>query len=1015
MKTNQGGLFDHFTQDATCSSRLTPSLEKYSVVAVRAKVSVEVEQRKRLGTWAKRVLVLDGATLYAYKTKGDGGSVGGWAVGGADVYVARGSDSTRDDGRHILVVSRPPAYKLTFSFNTTYEQARLIQALSSSGATVTGLDAIMLLKDLRKQQEEERKDEERKKQIKEQTGALEERREPNSTSTSLERVAEYAGQDDRKAEEDEEEEDEDEEDLTIKREKNIDDEDEEDEEEPGKNINTIYDISTGVVNNPLYSSNVNLSSSDGESDAPATKETFLFTYSRSSSNSEVPVALLTEVSVTNQRSNENVNPLPKPPRAVFDEPRSSADSQSPSLEDGSPVTVDGSPREVTDNPSEAGDNDNPTEVGSNPSVLDSILAEVSSSFELDSNSVAVCGILAGVDSSPTEVSSGPIVVDGSSAEVDNSSTETDEKQKEQLSFISGKYEDVIFKLEEKECVSSSESLLSSDSFKEVITGENEMVSEAINLLHSNTESSKEGEGLSQVESKPEKHDFQDEFDEKINITIENGKNSDVLSENGLVSGDTFKTEPTEESLNESCAHQPVKMKLERYFYIDCEAPPPDTDSLDLYQRNSCDSHLDSPSSSSSYPSSSGECGSNKEESASEQNKSQVKYEDIINQESKESEIHIKNVIHDVHSDTEKIEQIYNELNNNTQGELQTESYKEHEIPVSPVNEILENIEELGDENSLQVSPDNVMKENGHIEGEDLVDFPIGSHGEQQPLRRVNSIIKKKGSSSSSTGSVKRVQFNLDIKSETPPPSVASEPSVSTAATAEKSDDTRSASARKPESCSDTRTLGSSKSPTSPKARKETSGTTTGSKKMDKKTSSASLGFPSKKKGSSDTTSSSPPSKKTPDSSLTSSAKKKTFEPSSTSSPSKKKGIFSSIFSGSSKRADSLVTREDAETKKKSSETSSVSLKRYQTVDLNAPIIISGQAEVGVSMNRLNSRRVEVRDGHVLSFLPRATTPTSRISLVGLSVAPVLGAAHAHALTLTRAARCMMVIKVRWAG
>ncbi|KAG7174930.1 hypothetical protein Hamer_G015127, partial [Homarus americanus] len=48
---------------------MTDSLEKYSVVAVRAKLSVEVEQRKRLGTWAKRVLVLDGATLYAYKTK----------------------------------------------------------------------------------------------------------------------------------------------------------------------------------------------------------------------------------------------------------------------------------------------------------------------------------------------------------------------------------------------------------------------------------------------------------------------------------------------------------------------------------------------------------------------------------------------------------------------------------------------------------------------------------------------------------------------------------------------------------------------------------------------------------------------------------------------------------------------------------------------------------------------------------------------------------------------------------
>ncbi|XP_076035972.1 uncharacterized protein LOC143021946 isoform X2 [Oratosquilla oratoria] len=127
----------------------------YSTVASRAKLSVQVEQRKRLGGWAKRVLVLDGTILYAYKTKGEGGSVSGWAVGGAEVAVSGSSPEGREDGRHMLTISRQHAYKITFALTSVYEQARLIQALSSSGATVIGLEAILLLQDLRKQQEEE--------------------------------------------------------------------------------------------------------------------------------------------------------------------------------------------------------------------------------------------------------------------------------------------------------------------------------------------------------------------------------------------------------------------------------------------------------------------------------------------------------------------------------------------------------------------------------------------------------------------------------------------------------------------------------------------------------------------------------------------------------------------------------------------------------------------------------------------------------------------------------------------
>lgn len=62
--------------------------------------------------------------------------------------------------------------------------------------------------------------------------------------------------------------------------------------------------------------------------------------------------------------------------------------------------------------------------------------------------------------------------------------------------------------------------------------------------------------------------------------------------------------------------------------------------------------------------------------------------------------------------------------------------------------------------------------------------------------------------------------------------------------------------------------------------------------------------------------------------------------------------------------------------------------------------------------RLSARRMEVRDGHLLAFLPRTTAaPNSRLKLTALSVMPVMGAGQANTLVLSRAARVMMVLKV----
>lgn len=266
-------------------------LEKYTTVAVRAKISVEVEQRKRLGAWGKRVLVLDGTTLYAYKTKGDGGSVGGWAIAGADVHVRRSGDSNREDGRHILVIARPPVYKLVFAFSTVYEQARMIQALSSSGATVTGLDAIMLLKNLRQQQEQEQKEqEERNRSLNAQTSAGQDDQEHTSEEQGQEGL--------------------------NNGEPPLEDKENEKPEELQEIDESIYDQGTGTVTNPLYVSTEDLKKEKQNhlDDVSSPISPSINTYTASDSGeSHFPGAS------PDKDSEDKVNPVPKPPRVSVSE------------------------------------------------------------------------------------------------------------------------------------------------------------------------------------------------------------------------------------------------------------------------------------------------------------------------------------------------------------------------------------------------------------------------------------------------------------------------------------------------------------------------------------------------------------------------------------------------------------------------------------------------------------------------------------------------------------------------
>lgn len=811
--------------------------ENYSAVAVRAKLSVEVEQRKRLGAWAKRVLVLDGATLYAYKTKGEGGSVGGWAVGGADVHVGKGNDSTRDDGRHILVVSRPPAYKLTFSFNTTYEQARMVQALSSSGATVTGLDAIMLMKNLRRQQEEEEREQAgggRRQSLLEICGQS-----PPPATQGPEGSPAGEGQGAKESQGHE-----------------------------GKIgdlmqeiSSTIFSEETGVVSNPLYTSLINLSSPSLKSAPNGDLHSPSHT-SGSAAKASLAAGPPSEALAGGRKENAKVNPVPKPPRSGFPERSQSWEppgSQGP--DDGTQVRLK---------------------------------RQSFSSF--GEGSTLACG------------------GSGESSEDDDVFGEVTPEVKEDLAEA------------------KNQLLSQKDSYEKRSDSE---VSDADSAENSRRNQSKVAKFIKRFES----------IDQQSN----GSRSSRSDEEDDEEEGQPEKTDDVyEEDLN--------KMKLERGLSIDSQSGG-DFQASELIGSIARDSPQSLESDKIPLSFSDESAGTDKEESSSENG---------------DREPHSNGIST---SSEDQFEKLYLELSqespDHTNGFGNTNGSEETTQP---------NGTDPGQRNGETTPKDPLVEEN-EANGEDAVDSP-----ETTPMKRVNSIIKKKNKDSTSSGTVKRVQFNLDIQTVEPQP------------------------------VSDDRTP----HPPQPKEKKEPP-TDQPKKKSTKDPTPAKASPPPEvppnspvKKPSSPA--SSPTKKKSPDSP---SKKGGRSSPSPTRSPSKKKGILSSLFASSASKkgagssAKEETTKGDDATNIPKPQTKEASgLQRQTTLDMNAPVVMSGLADMAGSLSgRLNTRRIEVRDGHVLAFMPKSSAPSTRISLYGLSVMPVLGGAHAHALTLNRGSRCMMLIKL----
>ncbi|XP_047502281.1 microtubule-associated protein futsch-like isoform X2 [Penaeus chinensis] len=813
--------------------------ENYSAVAVRAKLSVEVEQRKRLGAWAKRVLVLDGATLYAYKTKGEGGSVGGWAVGGADVHVGKGNDSTRDDGRHILVVSRPPAYKLTFSFNTTYEQARMVQALSSSGATVTGLDAIMLMKNLRRQQEEEEREEAggvRRQSLLENCGQSPP---PPAQGAEISPAGQGQGSPERQSHE-------------------------------GKIgdlmqeiSTTIFSEETGVVSNPLYTSLINLTSPSLKSAPNGDLHLSSHTSGNAAKASQTALGPPSEALAGGHKAKAKVNPVPKPPRSGFTE-------RSQSWE---PPT-----RQVSDDGTQ-------------------VRFKRQSFSSFGEGSTLACGG-SGESSEDDDVF----------GEVTPEVTENLIEAKNQL--LREKY--------------SSEKRSDSE------------VSDAEAAENSKRNQGKVAKFIKRFES----------IDQQSVGSRSSRSDEEDEEEESEKTDDTY-----EEDIN--------KMKLERGLSIDSQSGG----FCGEYQASELISNIarDSPQNliSDKIPLSFSDenAGTDKEESSSENGDKEPQSNGI----STNSE--------------EQFEKLYLELSQENSDQINGFGKINGSEETTPPNHT------EPDPRNGETPPKHPGEENGEANDEDIVDSP-----DTTPMKRVNSIIKKKNKDSASSGTVKRVQFNLDVQTSEPPPV----PDDRT---------TKPTQAKKKEPLAEQ--LPGKKSPKDPTPVKAMSPPEAPPNSPVRKPSSPT---------------SSPTKKKAPDSP---SKKGGRSSPSPTRSPSKKKGILSSLFASSaSKKGSGSSTKEetskgDEATRVSKPQTKQASgLQRQATLDMNAPVVMSGVAEMAGSLSgRLNSRRMEVRDGHVLAFMPKSSAPSTRISLYGLSVMPVLGGAHAHALTLNRGSRCMMLVKL----
>lgn len=658
----------------------------------------------------------------------------------------------------------------------------------------------MLLKNLRKQQEEEEKEEEERNRKKnEQKANQEEARERSVTITTMDSVTEatedmqadgrFQGGEKTKRNE----ENEDEEILEISE--------------------TIYHPGTGVVNNPLYTSQLNLSASD-EVDR-AGKDSSTPTHSTTSGASSDS---LTNEAGANQNAEGKVNPVPKPPRLT--ERSLSTDSQQSSQDE------------------------------SNKAISSS---------------------------------------ESGGSQLQRSAFSSVQREGRGSGGVSG---------------SAGEHSPRVDAFGEELNSEDELA-EARNPAFSDGSDSETGYGYYQVNSDPENEDSENNSKfRKVNGIQD--EDEDESGDGAVVEGEL------ENSLEESYPTLISKMRLERGFSIDNQASgqqPLSDGSPETFRKDTISPAVrESSTTPSPVP---------VHENISGRVSEIIHKYSAVNDHSvrENTDVSIDASLDENLSDSEeKFENLYKELSKNSYDESDHQIQIDYKDPdLSTGEEKEKSNEDIHDQTHSSGTTDTTVNENGYDSGEDTVDYPPGTPTGTASRPRVNSIIKKKGSPSSSTGSTKRVQFNPEvdmIEPDTPAESV------------------QSPSAEKKMIKDESVTSGNAK------IKKDATGTSTGTSKTDKKTTESTPGSPAKKK-------------QKPADSNTTSKKKTTEVANSSQSPAKKKGIFTSIFSSSSaKKTDSTTPAKDDNTSKK---TTTPFVKRQPTVDLNAPLIISGEFTFHVTL------------------------------------------------------------------
>lgn len=719
----------------------------------------------------------------------------------------------------------------------------------------------MLLKNLKKQQEEEQEEEEeRQRGLKEQRRAFEESRQRCDTTTSVGSVVE-----ERKGDVDCEDDD-----LSIEYEKNK-------EEEEVEINRSIYDAGTGVVNNPLYSSQINLSSCDDGGEDARDKIHSTYTYSGTSGASDTS-APASDASVGNQDAVGKVNPVPKPPRTTYGDGRPSTESQSFQSDD---------------------ETKNFTEVS------DSLRQQSYSGSRKDERVSDTTGLEEG----PADV---PSVQDDEGSRFD-----------------------------------------ACDFGEEVEDNDEEEIVEARNRLYSNPEDSEEGEGFYQVNSDSDEDTYRvgsESSLRKLGKTTGEGELGDVDFLRGDQCSDSSLTEEEKEEVQKESFEGNYsdllnKMKLERALSIDSEASghSPDFGSPAASRKKILNSPIDTAPSVSPTALDDGEIGSDREENGKYGSEREHGYIQSSDEDQKMMQYALTEALSD---SEEKFEQLYNRLRKDSIEYLEAEDYGENERSEQTTNENVTSVLE-GEVKKSSASYEDIVKENGHIAEEDMLDSPSGSQSEMTTKKRVNSIIKKKdkGMPTSGTGTIKKVQFNLEVDTIESPATSESDSLVTAKDLAKKNEDSTVASAKeKLESLTDKKTKEVSfKSAGGHDLGEEATVTARTSPTAEKKTIDSTAESQTKKETSGTKSPPSPSKKKSTDSSVTSPSKKKVTGPSNSHTPTKKKGIFSSIFSSSStKKSDTSSAKDDTSSKKKSSDSPTQAVRRQQTVDLSAPSIISGE-------------------------------------------------------------------------